>query len=164
MQIGVYLPQVSQLGEGFDNLNSQLQAQTPTTPLTDRPNDPNTLSGNFISQLRNSTIQHAELENLATSLNNPFEEIQKMFAQTPLINIETQDVVVKVPTLYSEDITRYEAMLKSWLERNREIVQDWKVLVDGAVGVCSAQVDMSVSDAASQLKDKTYFQKLYTAL
>lgn len=133
MQIGVYLPQVSQLGEGFDNLNSQLQAQTPTTPLTDRPNDPNTLSGNFISQLRNSTIQHAELENLATSLNNPFEEIQKMFAQTPLINIETQDVVVKVPALYSEDITRYEAMLKSWLERNREIVQDWKSLVEGVV-------------------------------
>lgn len=59
-----------------------------------------------------------------------------MFEQTPLININTQDVVVNIPMIYSEDITRYEAQLKSRIERNKVTSQDWFSLMQGVFGIC----------------------------
>ncbi len=140
MQIGIYLPDLTQLWKGFDTLWSQISTQEEQIPNSpDIANNINTFSGNLISQVRNSTIKQSEINNLSTTLNNPFKEIEKLFEQTPLININTQDVVVNVPMIYSEDITRYEAHLKSWIERNKQTAADRQSLIQGVLGVCSQQ-------------------------
>ena len=106
-------------------------------------NNPNTFSGSFISSVRNSTIKKSQVDSLSTTLNNPFKEIEKLFEQTPLININTQDVVINVPMLYSEDITRYEAQLQSWIERNKQTAADRTSLLEGVFGLCGRDYSLS---------------------
>lgn len=153
MQIWIYLPDLSQLGAWFDTLWQQLGGQDssdisviPSTPIV---NNPNTFSGNFISQVRNSTIKQSELNNFSTTLNNPFKEIEKLFQQTPLININSQDVIVNIPMIYSEDITRYEAHLKSWIERNKQVSLDWWILIQGVFGICWRNYELGEINSSS---------------
>lgn len=123
-------------------MGSQIEGDTDTlldtnnTTSSEIINNPNTFSGSFISSVRNSTIKKSEVDSLSTTLNNPFKEIEKLFEQTPLVNINTQDVVVNVPMLYSEDITRYEAQLQSWIERNKQTAADRTSLLQGVLGLC----------------------------
>lgn len=140
MQIGVYLPDLSQLWQWFDTLWQQIGNADFFTGLNiqawGQANNPNTFSWNFISQVRNSTISQSQTNNLSTTINNPFKTIEKLFEQTPLINITTQDVAVNVPMIYSEDITRYEAHLKSWIERNKQVATDRTTLLQWVFGIC----------------------------
>ena len=74
-----------------------------------------------MTQVRNFSINQSSLNNLSQGINNPFDELAKLFEQTPLININTRDIQVQVPMLYAEDIARYESQLKTWIDRNTEI-------------------------------------------
>lgn len=52
----------------------------------------------------------------------------KLFDQTPMINVNSRDVIVQVPMIYAEDIARYESHLKTRVDRNTEIAKDWTAL------------------------------------
>jgi hypothetical protein len=75
------------------------------------------------------TINQSSLKNLSDSVNNPFDELAKLFEQTPLIRINTVDVPVQIPMIYAEDITKYESYLKTWIQRNNDILKDWQTLI-----------------------------------
>lgn len=119
MQIGIYLPEIKQLAEGFDTMSQQLGSKENTSYMADniRPTkemfeDIETFGRNLISDTRNSALNKGQLNEFSTSVNNPFQQIEKLFDQTPLVNITSRDVVVNVPMIYSEDIERYEAFLE----------------------------------------------------
>jgi hypothetical protein len=57
---------------------------------------------------------------------NPFEELADVFNETPLVNISTKDYTVNIPLLSSEDITSYLSMSSSWINRQTEIMKEWK--------------------------------------
>jgi len=79
--------------------------------------------------LRSYTINQSSLNNLSDGFNNPFDQISKLFEQTPLIRINTTDVQVKVPFLYGEDIAKYESYLKSRGTRNKDTMKEREQIV-----------------------------------
>jgi hypothetical protein len=79
--------------------------------------------------IRNSTINQSSLQTLSDGVNNPFDQLAKMFEQTPLVRINITDVRVNIPMIYAEDIIRYESYLKTRLERNRDIIKDRESLL-----------------------------------
>jgi hypothetical protein len=67
---------------------------------------------------------------------NPFEELADAFNDTPLVNISTKNYTVNVPILSSEDITSYLSMSSSWINRQTEIMEEWKEFFSAIIGVC----------------------------
>lgn len=59
-----------------------------------------------------------------------------MFKEVPLINLSTKDINVKIPSLTSEDITKYGSYLKSRLGKNQQIVEDWTKLLNQTMALC----------------------------
>jgi hypothetical protein len=79
--------------------------------------------------VRNYTINQSSLQELSNGVNNPFDQLAKMFEQTPLVRINTVDVPVNIPMIYAEDIAKYESYLKTRIERNKQIIKDWETLL-----------------------------------
>jgi hypothetical protein len=96
--------------------------------------------------------------------------LAKLFEQTPLIRMNTIDVPVSIPMIYAEDITKYEAHLKIWLERNKQIIKDWESLVQGTIGLCGKSYDLvgntqnSAALEQTPILSKEFFEQLYTKL
>ena len=67
---------------------------------------------------------------------NPFEELADAFNETPLVNISTKDYTVNIPLLSSEDITSYLSMSSSWINRQTEIMKEWKDFFTAIIWVC----------------------------
>ena len=74
---------------------------------------------------------------------NPFEELANAFNDTPLVNISTKDYTVNVPLLSSEDITSYLSMSSSWINRQTEIMDDWKDFFSAVIWLCGWRTDIN---------------------
>ena len=155
MQIWVYLPDLSQIGEWFDNLWEQLNTIENTTWNISNffqnfwssgdwiNNNIDTFSGNLMQTVRNYSINQSSLQQLSNGINNPFDELAKMFEQTPLVRINTVDVPVNIPMIYAEDIAKYESYLKTWIERNKQTIKDWETLVQWTLWICGRNYSLS---------------------
>lgn len=177
MQIWIYLPDLSQLWQWFwniwDNISSD-ENNDKNKPLQDFfsnfwsswdniTNSLDTFSGDTISQIRNYTINQSSLTDLSDGLNNPFDQLAKMFDQTPLIRINTMDVPVSIPMIYAEDIAKYESHLKTWIDRNKEISLDWTSLIQWIFGICGKEFVLSpnqASTASSQVDNQVTLSQL----
>lgn len=180
MQIGVYLPDLSQLWEGFDHLADQVSSNDYRSGFKTNDfqefwwqfgnsgdtirNQPDLFSWKFSQQLRSYTINQSSLNNLSDGFNNPFDQISKLFEQTPLIRINTTDVQVKVPFLYGEDIAKYESYLKSRGTRNKDTMKEREQIVQWAFWLCGKEYSITggkvtqINDFTIVL-DKTFFKK-----
>jgi hypothetical protein len=69
--------------------------------------------------------QKAQFDNLSHTISNPFETISSLFANVPLINVATKDIMLQVPMLTADEITRYASYLEIRLQRNQEILNEW---------------------------------------
>jgi hypothetical protein len=157
MQIWVYLPDLSQIGEWFENIDEQLNNTESNTGNIRNffsnfwsswdgiNNSIDTFSGNFMQTVRNYTINQSSLQELSDGVNNPFDQLAKMFKQTPLIRINTVDVAVSIPMIYAEDIVKYESYLKTWIQRNNETIKDWQTLVQWTLGICGKDYSLNSS-------------------
>lgn len=154
MQIGVYLPDLTQLWQGFDSLGQQLQSDDNIFSTNTISKTSNDSSNDVMTNIKNELISEEQITNLSDTISNPFETISKLFEQVPLINISTQDIVVNIPMLYSEDVTRYQAELSSRWERNTQVAKDWEGLIVGVMGICSQKLwllwnDMQLTDIST---------------
>jgi hypothetical protein len=157
MQIWVYLPDLSQIWEGFENIwNNLNQMESNTGYLNNFINNfwtswdgiasnIDTYSWKTIETIRNMTINKSSLKNLSDGINNPFDELAKLFEQTPLIRINTVDIPIQIPMIYAEDITKYESYLKTWIQRNNDILKDWQTLVQWTLGICGKDYNINSS-------------------
>lgn len=157
MEVGVYLPNLSQLGYGFSDVNKKLQ----NTIITDMQRDGfwgglgsnitshfNTQTQTFVSpkallsggNIIDNIRKHRNNKQInPNSSYNPFKMVEQFFQDTPLINIQMQQVLINVPMIHGEDIVRYSAGLRAWLDRNSKILEERKKLGQGVTGLCMAK-------------------------
>ena len=97
---------------------------------------------------RTQYVSKQELNNLSQTIgDNPFEAIQDIFKEVPLVNIDTQDINIKIPALTTDDIKKYQNYLKLRSEKNGKIVEDRGDSIASMASMCSVQ------EIADQLKD-----------
>jgi hypothetical protein len=71
-------------------------------------------------------LNRSQITNLQdTAFANPFEKIEAMFDEVPLINLRTENITVKVPMISSEDITAYTSMSKNWISTQEKTLEKW---------------------------------------
>lgn len=192
MQIGIYLPDITDLGRWFDSLDDQIGTGTRREDfrkvwqsfITDNQKNEWDLTGggrlaqwinNSSSFLRKYTTNQYALNNLADGLNNPFDQVAKLFENTPLIQINSREVQVTVPMIYEEDISRYTSYLKTRWERNSTILKDWESLFQAVFGICNRRIHIdqwilsngvtgvitnNTDLGANQLLNETFFNDL----
>jgi len=110
----------------------------------------NLLESNWVSR---EQISNASESNFA----NPLAFLEKAFEDVPLINISTEDVVVNVPMITSDDIISYIATSQNWLTRQQQILEEWKNLIYGILWICGwRKVDdiSDLKDAVNELKQQ----------
>lgn len=84
-------------------------------------------------------LSQKQISNLSQQVGkNPFEAIQKMFEEVPLVNIESKDLTIKVPALTSEDINKYVSYLTLRVEKNGTILEDWTSMLNETLAMCGA--------------------------
>ena len=183
MQIGIYLPDLSQIGEWFDNIWDQIDNlswwQTTNKNINNFfsnfwsswdgiANNIDTFSWNLMQKVRNYSINQSSLQELSNGINNPFDQLAKMFEQTPLIRINTVDVPINIPMIYAEDIVKYEAYLKRRLQTNKEIIKDRETLVQWTLWICGRNYDLvgnpNNTTTQSPIMSKKFFDDLYDKL
>jgi hypothetical protein len=118
--------------------------------------------------VRNYSINQSSLQELSNGVNNPFDQLAKMFEQTPLVRINTVDVPVNIPMIYAEDIAKYESYLKTRTERNKQILRDWETILQGTLGICGKNYDL-LSNSKNNISQppvisKEFFKQLYKKL
>ena len=91
------------------------------------------ISQNFESEALNSVDERSQKNLLSrqqissrSEYTNPFKELAEAFNDTPLVNISTKTYTINVPILSSEDITSYLSMSNSWINRQTQIMEEWK--------------------------------------
>lgn len=134
MNIEVALPDFSTLTQGLDKVGN----------LRDTYNQINAAdkkSGYIKAIDTNNPINKfskQQLNNISEQLgNNPFEAVQKVFEEVPLVNIETKDLNVKVPSLTSEEIQKYESYITLWIGQNQSILEDRKKVIESMTTLCN---------------------------
>ena len=161
MTIQVDLPDLTQVVQGFGTIKN-LSATYKAVMAEDK-------AAGYIQPLTGakSILSQAGVRNLSEKIGqNPFEAIQEMFKNVPLINIETKDINLKIPNLTSEELSTYTTYLKAWINKNGKIEQDWISVMDDIVGICSTQsmkdqiANMAtIKDQIDQLQKQTDYDK-----
>jgi hypothetical protein len=77
-----------------------------------------------------------------------------MFNEVPLVNIDSKDVNIKIPTLTSDDIIKYQNYLKLWVEQNAQILEDWTEMINKMLAMCGT------TDKAEAKKTKTTLETM----
>lgn len=70
---------------------------------------------------------------------NPFKELQELFNNTELVNISTQNISIRIPRIYSEDIEAYENYLLTRYEDNSTTLSWWIASAEAAVTSCKKE-------------------------
>ncbi len=101
------------------------------------PNQNDDAFGKIDGLAQNSLLDRKQITNLQnTSFANPFEKIEAMFEEVPLINLRTENITVKVPMISSEDITAYMHMSRNWIQIQEKILKEWFDLFKSLIGFC----------------------------
>ncbi len=74
---------------------------------------------------------------------NPFEKMEAMFEEVPLINLRTENINVKVPMISSEDITAYISMSKNWIEKQQKILEERTSFFAAMIWICGWEKDIN---------------------
>ncbi len=78
-----------------------------------------------------------QLNNISQQIGqNPFEAIQQMFSEVPLVNIDTKDINIKIPALTSDDVNKYSNYLQLRWEKNTKILEEWTDMLNRALALC----------------------------
>lgn len=134
MTIQVDFPDLTTLVQGFDKIGNLQKTYQDLNAADRQSGQISRTSGSQIDINLNATggkigrtqyMSQQELKNISQTIgNNPFEAIQDMFKEVPLINIDTQDITIKVPALTSDDIKKYQNYLMLWIAKNGQIAED----------------------------------------
>lgn len=140
-----WFDKIGNLQETYKAINQQSEAawytQTNTSTWT-------------LAKIKNVTSKK-QINSLSQKVGqNPFEAIQKMFEEVPLVNIDTKDLTIKIPALTSDDIIKYESYLKLRIEKNGKIVEDWTELANETLALCGTTDKAEAAETKKQLESE----------
>jgi hypothetical protein len=79
-----------------------------------------------------------------------------MFKEVPLVNIDTKDLNIKIPSLTSDDINKYTSYLTLWIEKNGKILEDRTSVINEILAMCGT----TDKDEAADIKEKLEAEKI----
>ena len=110
------------------------------------------------SLIDSKRVSREEIEQASESnFADPLAFLETAFDDVPLINITTEEINIKVPMITSDDITSYISTSQNWLERQKQILEEWKDLLFGILWICGGRkVDnlTDLKDAVNELKEQ----------
>jgi membrane-associated HD superfamily phosphohydrolase len=122
------------------------------------PNQNEDALGKLDNWSQNNLISRSQITNLSeSSFANPFDKIEAVFEEIPLVNIRTENITIKVPMISSEDITAYTSMSRNRITQQEKVLQEWFDLFKSMIGWCGGRTDIKnwkdFKDAVKELKD-----------
>lgn len=158
MSIQIDLPDVTQITQGFAGIPWLTQSYKQTNKATLAS------TGSFLNKYLSKQAYDTYAKNIG---QNPFEAIMKMFANVPLINLNSKDINIKIPLLWSDEITKYKSYLQSRLDKNQETSDQRDRLANELDTTCQESdikeavknydkewIESEINDLKQQLKDK----------
>jgi len=101
---------------------------------------------NVLTFAKNKYLQEQNFKNVSSKSNNPIEALLRMFDEINMINITTQNLELKVPVMTKDEIIRYIAYLKVWLETNQQIIDMRTDMFQKHIWICSADNVLDIRD------------------
>lgn len=139
MTIQLDLPDVTTVFQWFSkigNLEETYKAINEADKSAGYIQSANTTNTGTYAKVKNA-LSRKQIDNLSEKIgSNPFEAIQQMFKEVPLVNIDTKDLNIKIPALTSEDIDKYVSYLTLWIEKNGKIVEDRTSMINETLALC----------------------------
>lgn len=146
MTIQLDLPDVSTVFQWFDKIGNLAETYKAINQQSEAAWYIQSTSGKGVDLTPNSTwgeikrtekLSKKSLNTLSQKVgNNPFEAIQQMFQEVPLVNIDTKDLNIKIPALTSEDINKYVSYLTLRVDKNGKILEDWTSVINETLALC----------------------------
>lgn len=90
---------------------------------------------------------------------NVFKDMEYFFEQVPLVNIDYQITNLEVPWIPQGDKLRYIAYLENWIERNKDIMQQWKNIVQ-YVDYADVENSLEWFEDFTELEKENFFKDL----
>lgn len=130
--INLYLPDFGKLNEEIQNVAKWFQNLDQMTLK---------INTSWIKNPLKSVITKEDITQLWLSEDdNPFLQIKKIFNQSQLINISTQNIPVHIPRIYGEDIEAYGNYLKTWLKTQESTLDTWQKEIKAIIGSCPVEI------------------------
>lgn len=111
-----------------ENIKKEIEKVSKPTSKTDKSSEKQILQ---VYKDLSTTIENAN-----DKIANPFEELSILFNKSNLININTKNLNVKIPMIFSEDINAYEIYLKQRADTNGKIIEEWKIIIESVSSIC----------------------------
>ncbi len=144
-RMDVVLPDIEQLNEQFSSFNiKEIQKLVGEGLEEERQKMKNLNKNTSVKSLIKNTLTQLHSKEELTSINlangdNPFEKLQTFFNTRELINISTQNIFVRIPRIYSEDIEAYKAYLQTREETNKAVIDDWAKIIELSYKSCLSE-------------------------
>lgn len=180
-------PQIKYIANNFTKMHIEIKWPNITETIEKEKNTLTDILKNINNKEKESNIIQKELEkldepksktdkfledhnlqaykNLSTTIEdfndkiaNPFEELSILFNKSNLININTKNLNVKIPMIFSEDINAYEIYLNQRADTNRKIIDERKTLIESISTVCLNK-DLLTNDKETIANSGTLQQK-----
>ncbi len=142
MTIQLDLPDLSTVFQGFDKIGNlvetyeNINTQDEQAGYIQETGEGDTALG----MDRTQKISQQKLTNITQKVgNNPFEAVQEIFKEVPLVNIETQDITIKIPAITSEDIKKYQNYLKVRTAKAEQTLIDRDEMFTETLQLCSRE-------------------------
>jgi hypothetical protein len=155
MSINVYLPDISQLAQWFkdvqlDNIGTIFDTfkkwWNPTSPAGSILKNLVTKSSDESSVIPSKD----DVSDTSDIINNPFNGLSSRFEQVPLIRVNTKNVTVQVPFIYSEEITSYSAKLQAFLKTSANNLKERENLIKDLRWRCEKESNASRIEACNK--------------
>ena len=132
MTIQLDLPDLTSLTQGFDKIGNLSETYNNITTQEKQ--------GWYIQtgSKRTDKLSKQEINNISQKAGqNPFEAVQQIFNEVPLVNIDSQDINIKIPALTSDDIKKYQNYLTLRLTQAGATLQDRWDLIQSIKKMCA---------------------------
>ena len=73
--------------------------------------------------------------------DNLFAEMKTLFNQSEIVSVRTQDIFIKVPRIYGEDIEAYKNHLLIWKDTQWATLLAWKARIEQVYNTCPAALE-----------------------
>lgn len=159
MTIQLDLPDMSTIFQGFDKIGNLEETYKSLNQQDKNEGYIKDTKGQGVDVLQNRTggyiswtekLSKQQLKNLSETIGeNPFQAIQEIFKEVPLIQFESKDINMKIPMVTSDDINAYVNYLTLRMEKNQKILEDRTEMINQILAMCGTT---SKSDAAAMKK------------
>ncbi len=156
MHIDIKFPDISNLIDNEVQTISDISNNIGSIWENDEENEEDEIAENSTSNKKSvvsyrSGITYDSLKEFNKSIANPFEALASLMNESNIINISMENVDVKIPMIFKEDIDSYYLYLQQWLDRNEKIINEWESKLETLAKNCSKE---STQEAQQDCRDK----------